>query len=193
MPYDPSRHRRRSIRLPGYDYTRPGHYFVTICTAGRRPLFDDPALRQIAEEQWAALARAGERGMHGPRVAVDAWVVMPDHVHGIIAITAAGRDRRPANGGGEAPGATARGLGIHVSPGSLGAVVRSYKAAAARRINRAQRTPGGEVWQRGYWERIIRDERELDAVRRYIAANPAIHARRAAHLDALLARMTPRG
>jgi hypothetical protein len=66
MPYDPARHHRRSIRPPGYDYARPGYYFVTICTAARRPLFDDPARRRIAEEQWVALRRAGERGRHDP-------------------------------------------------------------------------------------------------------------------------------
>ena len=79
MPYDPYRHCRQSIRLRGYDYTQPGVYFVTICTHERQSLFDSPALRRIAEQQWQRIANE--------RVTLDAWVVMPDHVHGIIVIT----------------------------------------------------------------------------------------------------------
>src|SRR6266545_2819275 len=86
MPYDPDRHHRRSIRLRGYDYRQAGWYFVTICTHERQRLFDDPALRTIAEEQWRALDRAGARGDHPGRVSADVWVVMPDHVHGMIVI-----------------------------------------------------------------------------------------------------------
>src|SRR5213080_2239480 len=88
MPYDPNRHHRRSIRLPGYDYTQPGAYFVTICTHERQCIFDNPALRRIAERQWLALVRSEQRGAVGGRVELDAWVVMPDHIHGIIVIGA---------------------------------------------------------------------------------------------------------
>jgi hypothetical protein len=63
-------------------------------------------------------------------------------------------------------------LGINVSPGSLGAIVRSYKAAVARQINRLRRMPNTPVWQRGYWERIIRDDQELHTTRAYIVDNP---------------------
>ena len=264
MPYDPTRHHRRTIRLRGYDYTQPGWYFVTICTHARRLLFDEEALRRIAEAQWHALRYAGARGAYGARVVIDAWVVMPNHVHGLIGITtpitpsvprpsttpadAAGTSRtsRTSHGGAQQPphpipspyhlGAAAPlrvddivdrfddivddiavgigggddivdhidggeedadgdgdgrrgGLGIGVAAGSLGAIVRSYKAAVARRINRRRRTPAARVWQRGYWERIIRDEGHLDRVRRYIAANPARWAADRNHLDALLARM----
>jgi hypothetical protein len=80
-------------------------------------------------------------------------------------------------------------LGINVAPGSLGAIVRSYKAAVARRLNRQRRAPGAQVWQRGYWERIIRDVRQLEATRRYIAENPARWAEDRDDIDLLLARM----
>ena len=81
MPYDPNRHHRQSIRVRGYDYTQPGAYFVTICTHERQLLFDTPALRRIAEQQWRRIANE--------RVTLDTWVVMPNHVHGIIVITLA--------------------------------------------------------------------------------------------------------
>ncbi len=218
-------HHRRSIRLRGYDYTWPGAYFVTICTHNRKRLFDDPALRIIAEEQWRALERAGARGNRPGRVSVDAWVVMPDHVHGIIVIAGGpdGIDRidaidhidrvgvqphkyshendnlaaaplrhRPFDAAPctDLAHSNIHPLDINVLPGSLGAIVRSYKAAVARRVNRRRCTPAADVWQRGYYERIVRNARELDAVRRYIASNPARHA---ARLDALLARMDERG
>jgi putative transposase len=221
MAYDPARHQRRSIRLQGYDYSQEGIYFVTICTDQRRPVFADPATHAIASEQWRSLARAGARGQRGPRVRVDAWVVMPDHVHGIIVITAAvddhpwddaavddhpwddadlaapcharhdpwppvGAPQRPGASSGVTfdLGATAAPLhgvavphgpvagGINVAPGSLGAIVRSYKATVARRVNHLRATPGATIWQRGYYERIVRDDGALAAIRRYIERHP---------------------
>jgi REP element-mobilizing transposase RayT len=80
-------------------------------------------------------------------------------------------------------------LGINVAPGSLGAIVRSYKAAVARRLNRRRRAPGAQVWQRGYWERVIRDAQALAAVRRYILENPARWAEGRDDIDTLLAHM----
>ena len=77
---DPDRHHRRSIRLPGYDYSSAGAYFVTICTYKRDLLFDDPVLRRVAEALWQHIPR------HFPDVQLDTWVVMPNHVHGIIVI-----------------------------------------------------------------------------------------------------------
>ena len=191
MPYDPARHHRRSIRLRGYDYTQPGAYFITICTYARRDLFDSPAFRQIAEQQWRSLARAGERGMCGGRIALDAWVVMPDHLHGIIVIDTPMPQENAAGSDIDGPG-TRNGLGINVAPGSLGALVRSYKAAVARRINALRRAPGAAVWQRGYYERVVRDEEALERVRRYIAANPARHAQGRDDVAGLLARMQKR-
>ena len=80
-------------------------------------------------------------------------------------------------------------MGINVTPGSLGALVRSYKAAVTRRVNRLQTTPGIPVWQRGYWERIVRDDREIEATRRYIDENPLRWAEGREDLEALLIRM----
>jgi REP element-mobilizing transposase RayT len=201
MPYDPNRHNRQSIRLRGYDYTQPGAYFVTICTHARQCLFDNSALRRIAEQQW--------RRMATKRIILDAWVVMPDHVHGIIVIAQAmqqapgssratpidnGQSRnKPALSIG-APAAPLRnGIGINVTPGSLGAIIRSYKASVTRRTNHLHATPGAPIWQRGYWERIVRSDRELLATRHYIAENPRRWAEDREDLDALLARMEEQG
>ncbi len=184
MSYDPSQHHRRSIRLPHYDYRQEGAYFVTICTFDRACIFDDARLREIATWAWRRVVWLG-RG----RIA-DEFIIMPNHVHGIVWIAArgpgagsrAGAERRLtlAHDPGRLSsrdleeGAANEGAGRpwRVAPGSLGAIVRTFKSAAARRINAVRGTPNGPVWQRNYYERVIRDERELAAARRYIRENP---------------------
>jgi putative transposase len=147
---------RRSIRLPNWDYAGGAAYFVTLVTHDRACLFDDPVLHRVAETFWQKIATQDQR------VCLDAWIVMPNHVHGIIVL--------PAHEGGDA--ITQR-RSPALQPGSLGAIVGNFKSIAARRINQIRRTPGRPVWQRNYYEHIIRNSRELDAIRKYILANPA--------------------
>lgn len=263
---------RRSIRLPGYDYRQPGGYFVTLCTYRRAALFGPVAggsmqhtvFGRLAIQRWKALPQ------HFAHVRLDAFVVMPDHLHGVIFITRDGErgadrvgergaDRvgeasrepgtsipagtmadNPEEGGflanasplhlhrhhgawpddargpddactGEAsapPGTSAPKAGSPASgasathsrdaappprpassacaarlrqrgdfpqgtaSGSLGAIIQNYKSTVARQINRRRRTPGAPVWQRGYYEHIVRHEEALRRIRRYIAENP---------------------
>ncbi len=180
MSHDPKRHHRRSIRLKGYDYTQPGAYFVTICTHNREPLFGrvvdgEMVLNAFGEIVWACW---GEIPDHFPHVELDAFVVMPNHVHGIIWIV-----DHPGATHAQNVGAThAQNVGAtHALPlqgprgpvsGSLGAIVGSFKSAVTRRINELRGTPGARVWQRNYYEHIIRNERALNAIRRYIVENP---------------------
>lgn len=120
----------------------------------------------------------------------DEFVVMPNHVHGIVWLAGTGTvgaqqplDRiarhvagfEPLNRKAAAPVAAplrAVRADWRVEPGSLAAVVRAFKSAAAKRINRLRNTPGAAVWQRNYHDRVIRSERELSHVRRYIRDNP---------------------
>jgi REP element-mobilizing transposase RayT len=188
MPYDPRRHHRRSIRLQGYDYTSPGGYFVTLCVYQRRHLFGEVVKGEmqltpygrVVDTYWSRIPR------HFPHVELDAWVVMPDHFHGIIFIveetarpippSKAEEDRK-----GEPPfvaQADLRSISTQprphgAPPGSLGAIVGNFKSITTRRINRMRHTPGGRVWLRNYWERIIWDERAYRAIRNYILNNPA--------------------
>ena len=162
---DQERHRRRSIRLRHYDYSRAGTYYVTICTDGRKLLFgevidDDVKLNElgrITAEEWLKSAQVRSE------IELDTWVVMPNHVHGIVMITNRGRGGRPV-----AP--TGAG-GLRSS--SLGALIAGFKSAATRRINATRGTLGASVWQRNYYEHVIRDESALNRVRQYIADNPA--------------------
>jgi putative transposase len=185
MTSDRPRGHRRSIRLPGYDYTQAGAYFVTICTHGGECLFDDPALCGVVETAWQALPR------HFARLSLDARSVMPNHVHGILILSdtnmvgarhsPAGLPRRQASHLVESP-STTEGPSRNASPlrmpsgapsGSLGAILGNFKSTTARRINRIRKTPGMPVWQRNYYEHIIRTERALSAIRGYIIDNPA--------------------
>ena len=171
MRYDPDRHRRRSVRLGGHDYTQPGAYFVTICTHDRQCLFGDVIAGQmqlnkvgrIVCEEWRKTAEVRED------VIIDEFVVMPNHVHGVLALV--GATRRVAllsegtDGKGNQPKGPVR--------GSIGAIVGQIKSVATKRINKLRGTPGALVWQRNYHDRIPRSDSALSAVREYIRRNPA--------------------
>ena len=158
------RHHRRSIRLRGYDYTRSGAYFVTICTDQRRSLFGRvvdgemhlSSLGRIIDTHWHRLIDQADG------VALDAFVIMPNHVHAILLLTQGTKSVR--NSAPSSPRPPSR---------SLGAIIGNLKSVAARRINQVRRTPGARVWQRNYYEHIVRDEGELALIRAYIAQNPA--------------------
>ena len=179
MPYDPHKHHRHTMRLPAYDYTQAGAYFVTIVTYQRELLFDDPVLRRVVDSLWQAIP------LHFPAVALDEYVVMPNHLHGILWIMdenrrgeALAQDVPPR--GNLATADTSTGIEslpnaspLHVIPGSLGAVIGNFKSITTRRINQIRHSPGGAIWQRNFYDRVVRHERELDAVRQYIRDNPA--------------------
>ena len=163
-------HRRRSIRLKNYDYAQAGAYFVTLCTRDRACLFGDVrddkiclnADGQVADECWATIPD------HVRGVSLDVWVVMPNHVHGIVVIDSTGHVGAQHAAPLPAP-LQHRG----VLSGSLAAVVRSFKSAVTKRINDGRGTPGAAVWQRNYYDHIIRSEESLNRIRQYILDNPA--------------------
>jgi putative transposase len=168
MSYDPLRHHRHSIRLQGYDYTEPGAYFVTICThdrvcslgtvmGGQMQLND---WGRMVAECWVALP------VHFVYVTLDEWVVMPNHMHGIVVITDSVVGARQSR----AP--TVEQI-RHPLPGSNPTIIRSFKSVVTKRINLLRGTTAPPVWQRNYYEHIAQDERGLCAIRRYIRQNPA--------------------
>ncbi len=162
--------RRRSIRLPAYDYTSAGAYFVTICVWGRECALGDVVdgemglsdLGHIVAESWAWLAD------HHPYVTLDAWAIMPNHMHGIIIIhddvCRGGSRTAPTTGIGAASSADKR------KP--LGRLIGAFKTTSTKRINEVRGLPGTPFWQRNYYERVVRNEGELRAIREYIADNP---------------------
>jgi putative transposase len=175
--HDPHKQHRRSIRLPGWDYRSPGHYFVTICTHQRQNLFEEATFHEIAADTIACIPEQ----THAQHVRLDEWVVMPNHVHLIVVFT------------GYPPQADMSAMAVgftNALGGSLGVVVGRYKTAVTTRVNNLRRSQGAKVWQRGYYERIIRNEHELEATRQYIANNPIRWAEDRENLDALLSKMT---
>ena len=159
------RRQRRSIRLRSYDYTRAGAYFVTLCTKDRECIFGEAIdgqvrltdMGRVADECWSWILQ------HFKSVLTDAYVVMPNHLHGVLVV-----EYRDVWAQHAAPLPKPTG----VNPGSLAAVVRSFKSAAAKRINEIRDTPGAPVWQRNYFEHIIRDELSMERIRQYIIENP---------------------
>lgn len=182
MPYDPERHHRRSIRLQGYDYSQAGAYYVTICTQGRvcwlstivQGEVEFSTLGCIVDDTWQALPA------RFPQVDLDAFVVMPNHVHAIIVITDVlpedGARRPDSVGVGQAlptarlPHPSGKTGNPRVAP-TVGDVVGAFQSISARKCNRVLERRG-RFWQRNYYEHIVRDDADLARLRDYIAANP---------------------
>jgi putative transposase len=197
-------HRRRSLRLPGYDYGSAGAYFVTVCAAvganghAPRPFGEviggemrlSDAGRIVADE-WRLSATLRVE------LVLDEWIVMPDHVHGIVIIdhgrcelsptretvsassSVVGASSSVVGASSSVVGASSSVVGAYGhtplrSPSkTIGAMIRGFKSSATKRINALRGTPGVPVWQRNYYEHIVRDEDSLDRIRRYITENPA--------------------
>ena len=150
---------RRTIRLQGYDYSQAGAYFVTICTQNREYLFGEIVnnemrlnnVGRVVTDSWVWLAQYNH-------VLLDEFVVMPNHVHGIIMITDNCRgSSRTAPTGNRKP---------------LGRLIGAFKTVSTKSINKLCQTPGTKLWQRNYWEHIVRNEPELNRIREYIHNNP---------------------
>lgn len=179
MKFDPNKHNRRSIRLKDYNYAKAGAYFITICTQNRSSLFGEilnGVLRlndagQMIQSVWNELPQ------HYTGVDIDNSVVMPNHIHGIIVLTSvrAGPRACPNN----TPPQEDRGQPQGVAPTmSLPDVVHRFKSFTTARFRHGVIQNGWppffkKLWQRNYYEHVIRNDNEWDRIREYIAANPA--------------------
>lgn len=164
---------RRTIRLAGYDYTQSGAYFITLTTKDRARVLGEVTagrmrlsrLGEIARDEWLKTDTIREE------VELDVFQVMPDHLHAVMFLRGAtggdsgaqAHSRAPVPGCGSTLARPAR---------SLGSLVAGFKSAVTVRINTARGTPGVAVWQRNYFERVIRSQRELQRIREYILDNP---------------------
>jgi putative transposase len=152
--------RRRNIRLRSYDYSWHGAYFVTICTHDKQSLFGNiidnkmslNPCGEIADSSWKDIPR------HYPEVNNEVFITMPNHVHGIIII----QDLRRVS-----PRLTP--TKWHPLP----EIVRAFKSYSSRKINELRHLPGLPVWQRGYYEHVIRSEEEFTQIGEYILFNAA--------------------
>lgn len=165
MQYISEIHHRRSIRLKEYDYSSAGAYFVTTCTWQRECLFGEivsvGAGSKPAQTPYIVLNDYGKQvdhtwhslAQHNRGIVLDTFVIMPNHVHLILFIEDLER------------------AGLEPAP-TLSEIVRQFKTFSSKRINQQRNSPGCPVWQRNYYERVIRNEDELSRAREYIVNNP---------------------
>jgi len=168
IQYKPENHHRRSIRLAGYNYKQSGAYFVTIVTQNRNCLLGDITAGEIVLNDTGQIAQASWNGLSSrfPVVSLDYFVVMPNHIHGIIMV---GAPFIAANSTPHNNVAIFREGAMNRAP-TLGEIIRAYKAASARVIR--QTVKPDFAWQRNYYEHIIRGEESLNRIRQYILENP---------------------
>ena len=188
--FNPDQHHRRSIRLKNYDYSQPGAYFITICAQDRQCVFGEIAVGIMRANAVGNLAATcwQQIPQHFPNTQLDAFVIMPNHIHGILFLL-------DNNAGVQRMGVQCRGVQLNaptlnahkpntmtprnpnnmysqISPqrGTLGVIIRTYKAAVTTECRKAQLAY--MVWQRNYYEHVVRDERELQILREYLQNNP---------------------
>ena len=188
VPYDPKKHHRRSIRLKGYDYTSPGAYFVTICTQEHVCIFgdvvDDEMVLNVAGRMVQAIWESIPKRF--PTIQSDVHVIMPNHFHAIIVITDAHCRGDPCGRPGARAGTGTR-AGTRPAPTvptgatrrpALGDVVGAFKSITTHEYISGVRNKGWppfdkRLWQRNYWEHIIRNETAYQRIYQYIENNPA--------------------
>lgn len=158
MENEKLKYNRRSIRLNGYDYSSSGAYFVTICTKQHRCILGTisngtmslNSAGEIVSQTWLSLADRYSN------LALDEWVVMPNHIHGILLLNgAAGGDL------------------LQRIKKPLGGLVGAFKTISSKRINGNLDIRCQQIWQRNYWEHIVRTEESMNQIREYIFSNPA--------------------
>jgi len=196
--YNPDIHHRKSIRLKGYDYSRSGAYFLTICTQNRECLFGDVRDGEMVMNDAGECIRKCWLGFPNrfPILSIDEFVVMPNHMHGVIMINGMDKSKNKGkyNEKGEhkvRPYGTKNDANciepcvrpssyIHIhgtSGNSIGRIIQAFKsittyqyAIGVKKYN--WQTFPGKLWQRNYFDRIIRNETELNHIRKYILNNP---------------------
>jgi len=164
MNFIPDIHHRRSVRLKGFNYAQPGAYFVTICTWERELLFENTAYKAVIHDEWFRTA------VIRPYIKLDEFICMPNHIHGIISIVEPVGARRCLARNERATHRIAPTKKIQSD--SLGAVIGQFKSITTKRINRLRGTIELPIWQRSYYEHVIRSEDELNRIRQYIRDNP---------------------
>ncbi len=166
--------RRQSMRLSDFNYAQAGCYFVTLCAHQRQCLFgticegfmQEGAAGLMVQENWTALPA------RFPFVALDAYVVMPNHLHGLLFLTDQ-EGEQPQNSFSSAEGYHPNGT----SAGTLGRIVQAFKSLTTCCYTQGVKQEGwpafdGRIWQRNYHDHVVRDEAALGNIRSYIAANP---------------------
>ena len=172
MRYDPEKHHRRSIRLHGYDYSQPGWYFITICTRNRESLFGEIVNGKMILNDAGTIVRTEwvKTGKIRQNIKLDKFVIMPNHLHGIIKIVAMSDIHVGAHSNVSSRQTEQFGKSTQ---NTIPTIIKLFKSTTTKQINQMQNTPGLKLWQRNYYEHIIRDGHKMARIREYITNNPA--------------------
>ena len=176
MQYNPETHRRRSIRLKNYDYTQAGFYFITLCVQGRESLFGEivqdqmifNAAGKMIEKEWQTLQK------RFPHIVLHEYVAMPNHFHAIIEVDNAAQDFQINTNNGQPQGIAPT---VDHSKKSIGDMIGAFKSITTVEYIRGIKTNNwqgfdGKLWQRNYWDHVIRNEQSLNDIAQYIINNP---------------------
>lgn len=154
---------RKPNRIPEYDYSHSGAYFVTICTQGRKCVLSDIVGDGFpVPRPWGRIAEKWieEVPKKYPAVSVDRYVIMPDHIHLLLRFNTAGEALCLLNGGTGNPSPT------------LGNVVGWYKYQVTKQVDLASKTQGEKLFQRSYYDHVIRNQQDYNEIWEYIENNP---------------------
>ncbi len=170
---------RRSVRLKEYDYSQPGGYFITICTHRKVDILGTlngeisccNELGEVVSNSWRMLPDKY------PTVTIDEYIVMPNHLHGILILNDSDVHHDSNVGAGSPCPSSIQATalmerGRRNDAPTLGTVIGYFKYQCAKQINLLRKTPGAPVWQRNYYEHVIRNEEDLADIRNYIKYNP---------------------
>jgi REP element-mobilizing transposase RayT len=200
LKYNPDKHHRKSTRLNGYDYSSAGAYFVTICVKNRECLLGEIQNGKMILNDFGNIIDYHWKNIpsHFQNVDLDQFIVMPNHLHGILwlvddddmATYLAGAKHSGQSISSKHDDVARNASPLHRSnhpehrphyhpnrpkgtkPGSLSAIIQNFTSITTRKINRIRKTPGEKLWQRNFHDRIIRNEKELFNIRQYIIDNP---------------------
>ena len=174
--YNPEIYHRRSIRLKNYDYNQSGAYFITICVQNRECLFGDIHNGNIQLNSFGNIVNQlwGQLSVHFPNVEIDAAVIMPNHFHGIIVITnSRGLVSKPLVSKPlvSKPSINYETQAFYQLKTQLGEIIAYFKYQTTKLINQQRDLQGTKIWQRNYYEHIIRNQKSLEFLREYILNN----------------------
>lgn len=166
--------KRTSLRLPEYDYSQAGRYFVKICTHEKKCIFGKVEegkmqlneLGKIVEKNWNKTLEMREN------ISLDAFIVMPNHIHGVITFTNNLRGNVGANCHSPKNDRAYSNTPLQSPSNTLGAIIRGFKSATTKEINIFRATPKVPVWQRNYYEHVIRNDESFEKIYEYILTNP---------------------
>jgi putative transposase len=167
---------RRSIRLKGYDYSQAGAYFVTLAVQNRDCILGEIKNSNVILSDVGRITAASWEWLASqyPYVELSEWIVMPNHLHGILVIHPDGGENSAAGIDGSGPcwggSRTAPTRSAPTKP--LGGLIGAFKTVSTKKWNVMNHTPGAVLWQRNYYEHIIRNDQEWESISRYIIANP---------------------